>query len=164
MRPVRISRQRSDVTQTSATDGERQGVRDIPGRHEFRFWSALKVRNCDTDQFRHVNNAAIATYFETSRMEIFVDEAPRRLMEDANLAVVNLSIDFHAELFYPAEVSVGSIVANVGRTSMWFRQAVFHVRECIASAEATCVLFDPRKRRPQAISEALRIYLLQTNA
>jgi len=161
MRPVRISRQRSDVAQTS---GERQGVRDIPGRHEFRFWSALKVRNCDTDQFRHVNNAAIATYFETSRMEIFVDEAPRRLMEDANLAVVNLSIDFHAELFYPAEVSVGSIVANVGRTSMWFRQAVFHVRECIASAEATCVLFDPRKRRPQAISEALRIYLLQTNA
>ena len=42
-------------------------------RGEFRFWAEEKLRNADTDQFRHVNNAAIATIFEAARCPVHAD-------------------------------------------------------------------------------------------
>ena len=90
-------------------------------RSDFRFWTEEKLRNADTDQFRHVNNAVIATFFEAARMEIFAPPSVRTLMGGANLAVVRLLIEFCAEVHFPGRVRVGSAVIGVGNTSFRVR-------------------------------------------
>lgn len=127
-------------------------------RDAYRFWCEEKLRNADTDQFRHVNNAAIASMLESARMEAFASEVHARL-GGATLAVVHLAIDFHRELFYPGSVAVGSAVIRTGRTSFSVRQGVFDSDGCAASADVTCVLFDPALRRPLEMSLALRDFL-----
>jgi acyl-CoA thioester hydrolase len=130
---------------------------------EFRFWTEEKLRNADTDQFRHVNNAVIATFFEAARMEIFAPPAIRPLMGGTNLAVVRLLIEFRAELHFPGRVRVGSTVAEVGNTSFRVRQGLFAGVDdnCCANAEAVCVLVHGKTGRPHPIAPELRAYLLK---
>jgi acyl-CoA thioester hydrolase len=140
--------------------------RVVAERGDFRFWSEDKLRNADTDQFRHVNNAAIATLFEAARMEIFTPPSIRTLMNGANLAVVRLLIEFSAELHFPGRVQVGSVVVEVGRTSFRARQGLFREahESCCATAEAVCVLVHGETGRPHPIAPELRAYLLTDEA
>ena len=132
----------------------------VPERAEFRFWTEEKLRNPDTDQFRHVNHAAMVSLFEAGRMELFARPEVRPLMQGTNLAVVRLLLHFHRDLFYPGMVSVGSVIASVGNTSFSCMQGLFDDKGCIASAEAVCVLFDPIAGRAHNIEDALRALLL----
>ena len=129
---------------------------------DYRFWTDEKLRNADTDQFRHVNNAAIATFFEAARMEIFAPPSIHALMGGANLAVVKLLIEFSAELHFPGYVRVGSTVVDVGNTSFRVRQGLFGGVDdtCCAKAEAVCVLVHGETGRPHPITPELRAYLL----
>ncbi|SAL44570.1 thioesterase [Caballeronia cordobensis] len=132
----------------------------------FRFWTEEKLRNADTDQFRHVNNASIATLFEAARMEIFAPPQIHALMNGANLAVVRLLIEFDAELHFPGRVRVGSAVVEVGNTSFKVRQGLFDERQgtgC-ATAEAVCVLLHGETGRSYPIAPELRAYLLSDDA
>ncbi len=131
----------------------------VPERAEFRFWTEEKLRNPDTDQFRHVNHAAMVSLFEAGRMELFARAEVRPLMQGTNLAVVRLLLHFHRELFYPGMVSVGSMIASVGNTSFSCMQGLFDETGCVASAEAVCVLFDPAHGRAHKIQESLRTVL-----
>ena len=131
-----------------------------PERADFRFWTEEKLRNPDTDQFRHVNHAAMVSLFEAGRMELFARPEVRPLMQGTNLAVVRLLLHFHRELFYPGMVSVGSVIASVGNTSFTCLQGLFDGQGCVASAEAVCVMFDPEAGRARGIQDSLRAYLL----
>lgn len=133
-----------------------------PQRGDFRFWTQEKLRNADTDQFRHVNNAVISTFLEAARMEIFAPPAVHALMGAANLAVVRLLVEFRSEVYFPGQVSIGTTVVAVGNTSFRVRQGLFANADdaCSASAEATCVLVMPQTGRPHPIGAALRKYLL----
>lgn len=134
-------------------------ARAASGTDGFRFWTEEKLRNMDTDQFGHVNNSAMASFFEAGRMEIFRAPAVRPLMAGVSIAVVRLLIEFHRELFYPGTVRIGSTVKRVGKTSFEVAQALFGEGR-IASAEATCVLIDQSTRRPHPVPDELRAYLL----
>ncbi|MBH5385013.1 acyl-CoA thioesterase [Bradyrhizobium diversitatis] len=129
-----------------------------PTPERFRFWSREKLRNADTDQFRHVNNAAIASFLEGGRMDLFADPAIGRLMNGVNVVVGRLNIEFHAEIFYPGELTVGSAVTRVGRASFEVLQGVFRDGTCVASAVASCVLLQAGK--PYAVPNEIRRHLL----
>lgn len=150
-----------DKTQDESQLAKRQHA----SRGEFRFWTEEKLRNADTDQFRHVNNAAIATFFEAARMEIFAPPAIRALMGGANLAVVRLLIEFSAQLYFPGRVRVGSTVVEVGHTSLQVGQGLFGEDDdsCCATAEAICVLVDDKTGRPRPITPELKKYLLTSD-
>lgn len=132
---------------------------------DFRFWTEEKLRNADTDQFRHVNNAVIATFFEAARMEIFAPLSIRALMGGANLAVVRLLIEFNAEVHFPGRVCVGTTVIEVGKTSFKVRQGLFVDVDdrCRAKAEAVCVLVHGETGRPHPVTAELRACLLAGN-
>lgn len=123
----------------------------------FRFWSREKLRNADTDQFRHVNNAAIASFLEGGRMDLFAARAISPLMQGLNVVVGRLSIEFHAEIFYPGELNIGSTVTRVGRSSFEVLQGVFRDNTCVASAVASCVLL--RSGKPHAVPDEIRRHL-----
>lgn len=129
-----------------------------PSADAFQFWTVEKLRNADTDQFLHVNNAAIASFLESGRMEMFTAPDVSALMTGLNVVVARLSIEFHAEIFYPGELKIGSAVTRVGRASFEVLQGIFRDSVCVASASATCVLM--RSGKPHAVPQGLRRHLL----
>lgn len=133
----------------------------LPAAGQFRFWVEEKLRNMDTDQFGHVNNAAIATFCELGRMGLFGDPRMQRAMSGKSIVVVRLLIEFKRELFYPGVIRVGSNVAAVGTTSFHVVQGIFDATDSVATSEATCVMFDPAARKPVPVPDDIRGFLLE---
>jgi acyl-CoA thioester hydrolase len=130
-------------------------------REECGFWTREKLRNADTDQFHHVNNAAISTLFEAARMEMLAGEALKASMADKIVVVAHLSIDFLSEVYFPGFVEIGSAAIRVGRTSFELTQGLFVDSQCFASARVTCVLIDIKRREPTTIPDAIRVHLIK---
>jgi acyl-CoA thioester hydrolase len=127
---------------------------------QYSFWTREKLRNADTDQFRHVNNAVISTLLESGRMEILDHDSLSASMIGRNVVVAHLSIDFLKELHFPGTVEIGSATLKVGRTSFQLAQGVFTGSECLVFALATCVLLDTKRGEPTPLPEPIRTRLL----
>ena len=93
-------------------------------------------------------------------MEFFAADNLKPLMGGANLAAVRLLMNFHREVFYPGQVSVGTRLVQVGDKSFRIEQGIFDCEGCAASAEAVCVLLDFASSRAIPVSDALRERLL----
>jgi acyl-CoA thioester hydrolase len=122
----------------------------------FQFWVEEKLRNMDTDQFGHVNNAAIASFCESGRMSLFAGEDVAEAMKPYSPVVVRLLLEFHAEVFFPGAVRVGTNVVDIGNTSFQVVQCVFKGNDRVASSMATCVLIDRATRKPVRVPEFIR--------
>lgn len=114
------------------------------------------IRQADTDLQAHVNNAIIATYFEIGRIDMFGAGRESLIEAGFNVVLRKISIEYLAELHYPGYVEIGSRGVRLGNTSFAIAQAIFKDGECIATAEAVCVLIGRQSRRPQPISKRLR--------
>ena len=147
------------MAQSTETDA-RPLQPQIPQRADFRFWTEEKLRNIDTDQFKHINNAVMASFFEAGRMEMFHALMAEERNDKIGLVVVRLLMNFHKELHYPGTVAIGSAITRVGKSSFDASQGLFHGQDCIASASATCVFIHQETRRPYAISDTLRQRML----
>ena len=64
--------------------------------------------------------------------------------------LARIEIDFLKELRWPGTVEIGTGIAEIGRSSYVFAQAIFHEGACAARARSTMVLIDraTRKARP----------------
>jgi len=113
-----------------------------PADAEYPVWCEEKLRNADTDQQGHVNNAVIAALDAIRASSLFV--------------IVRVVIDYKRELFYPGVVRVGSRVTEIGRTSFKFEQTLRSGEHEVARAEATCVLLDLATRKPTPVPDTVR--------
>ncbi|WP_063009496.1 acyl-CoA thioesterase [Nocardia nova] len=80
----------------------------------------------DIDTIGHVNNVAIARFFEEGRVavgrmiaELLGERVPLRMV------LAHVEIDYLTEVMYPGEVQLGAGVHRVGRTSIEFRAGLF---------------------------------------
>ncbi|PPJ26597.1 acyl-CoA thioesterase [Nocardia nova] len=87
---------------------------------------AISLIFADIDTIGHVNNVAIARFFEEGRVaagrmigELLSEPMPLRMV------LAHVEIDYLAEVMYPGEVQVGTGVHRVGRTSIEFRAGLF---------------------------------------
>ncbi|HEY0330724.1 MAG TPA: thioesterase family protein [Rhodopseudomonas sp.] len=119
-----------------------------PRPDQFPFRLSDNVRFADLDPNQHVNNAVYATYFESSRVLLVKDPANGLIPPGAAWVLVRLDIHFRHELHWPGTIELGLVVAQIGRTSAHFDQAVFANGRCVASARAVTVLVDGESRRP----------------
>ncbi|WP_423199078.1 MULTISPECIES: acyl-CoA thioesterase [unclassified Cupriavidus] len=124
-----------------------------------RFSTRLRLRNADTDQFRHVNNAAIATCFEEARMAIFLHEDLAPCMTDKNVVVAHLAIDFLSEIYFPGEIEVRTVPIATGNTSFELDQGLYAKGTLCARAQAICVLMQTHEGRPTPLPGAFRARL-----
>ncbi|MBL8383349.1 MAG: acyl-CoA thioesterase [Burkholderiales bacterium] len=126
----------------------------------YRFWTEEKLRNADTDRQGHVNNAVIATFLESGRIDVLDQPPLAEVRKVTGIVVVRLLVNYRKELFFPGTVRVGTRLDRVGRTSLTFGQAVCAGDALIADAEVTCVLVDKATRKPVAVPEAMRAFLV----
>lgn len=130
-----------------------------PAEADYRFWCEEKLRNADTDQQGHVNNAVVASLFEAGRIEVLGSPEIAEIRKVTSIVVAKLLIQFRKELFFPGRVRIGTRVPHIGRTSLQFDAAVFAANGVVATSEATCVLIDRATRKPTPVPEALRAFL-----
>ena len=134
---------------------------ELPDITAYPFWINESIRNADTDQFQHVNNAAIASYCEAGRMALFSEPNMREATAGLNVVVVKLTILFERELFYPGMVQVGTKVTAIGNTSFQVMQGLYGLQGRFATSEATSVMMDRTEHKPIRVPDAVRALFTQ---
>lgn len=128
-------------------------------RASYRTWAFDKLRYNDSDRQGHVNNAVFATFFETGRVSFLYDHRLKLMVPGCEFVVVHLAIDYHAELYYPGEVHIGTRILTIGRSSFRVGQGAFKDATCVATAESVIVQLNEETRRPEALSHQMRAWL-----
>lgn len=136
---------------------------DLTRRDTYRHFTPVTIRFSDTDMLGHINNVAIAAYFEAARCELFYE-----LMREGGLAqrggegaridfvLARVAIDFKREFFYPGSVEVGARFTRLGNRSITTGYGLFLGDTCQATSEAVNVFFDLDTRQPVAPPPAVR--------
>lgn len=132
------------------------GAIDLTQKSAYRHFTPVTIRWCDTDGLQHVNNVAIASYFEAGRVAYVDDLLSRCSPPHPSFALVRIAIDYLAEFNYPGTVEVGSRLLRLGTKSLTTGYAVFLGERCMATGEAVNVFFDTATRQSVVPSQAIR--------
>jgi acyl-CoA thioester hydrolase len=127
------------------------------------------ARYADVDPLWHINNVAIAQYYEEARVT-----AGARLFGDVRIPtpagervlVAHQSIDYLHEACYPGTLEVGIGVLKVGNTSYTFAMGMFQDGRCVSVSNAVMVFADDKgpARIPEYFRERLAVWLLGAGA
>lgn len=115
-----------------------------------------KTRFGDTDAFGHINNAVVSSYLESGRSELLRSKGEIVAGEGCHFLLARVEIDFRGELNWPGEVTVGSRVEKVGRSSVGFEQAIFQHGECRVVSRSTIVQIDSGLKAAAELTPAAR--------
>ena len=130
----------SEQTMTSPTNQKDTPDLNRKDKSVYRNWTKAIIRYSDLDPNAHVNNGAINAYFEAGRVH-FRDANLVTVADDllTGFVLANFSVTYHAPLFYPGTVDIGTSVLRVGRSSYVLGQAVFSGDVCAATADTVTV-------------------------
>jgi len=146
--------------ETKSADSAQDGKRNTPSADRLGSWVTIATRNRDTDQFGHVNHAAMITLFEEARIALVFRPDLSEDLRSIDLLIASLTFSFHKELRAPGIIRVGSQVTTIGNSSLTILQALFDGETCIASGEAICVFLDRQSRKPARVGDHARAVLL----
>lgn len=123
----------------------------------YPFSTELDVRLTDLDFARHVNNGAIAAFFEEVRVRFHLhyfgaDSVFNRPVGGG--VVAQVSIQYLRETVYGVPIMGCAGIARLGNSSYTVAQALFQVEHCVS--EATCVIAQRANGRADPLSDALR--------
>ncbi|WP_428385681.1 acyl-CoA thioesterase [Nevskia ramosa] len=134
-----------------------QNNRDIR-LDDFRHRLPLDVRWGDVDMLGHVNNAKYFTYDESSRIayfEPFGADDPR-MWKDYGLILASIGADFIQQVHYPAQLTVGTRVTKIGRSSMNTLSGLFVGDQLMAAVRGVLVWFDYVNQKAMPVPEHIR--------
>ena len=124
-------------------------------------WSVdIPPRFGDLDPLRHLNNAALARFYEDGRVR-FVDAIGARAAIDPGhgFVVAEVAIQYLAEGRYPDVVTVSSGLLRLGRSSFAMGHALFQLGACIGTSETTLVYVKRKESGSRPLPEGLRAAL-----
>ena len=121
-------------------------LRDNSARLQRETYAELfDIRACygDVDSFQHLNNVALARYFEEGRaslnMGVFGVDAVVRPSGGVQLLFATIEIDYLAQGEYPGVITVATGISAIGRSSFVHAGALFQGTRCIALCDAVTV-------------------------
>jgi acyl-CoA thioester hydrolase len=110
---------------------------------------ALKVpilaRYADVDPLWHINNVAIAQYYEEARVAANTEMlAGERIPMPTGerILIAQQSIDYLHEASYPGALEVGVGVLRIGNSSYAFGMGMFQAGLCVSVSDAVMVFAD----------------------
>jgi acyl-CoA thioester hydrolase len=132
---------------------------DADSRDRYRYFTAIQTRWMDNDAYRHVNNVAYYSYFDTvvngyllSRGVLDIEKSP----------VIGLVVEAQCRYFspiaFPDLVQAGLRVAKLGNSSVRYEIGIFRNDDALASAQGhfVHVYVDRASGRPTALPADLR--------
>ena len=138
---------------------------DLSKRGTYPYFTSEKIRFGDIDRQNHVNNLAICSYIECSRVEMREVNFSDIARDPANAwLVVHFEVSFKASTGYPGSVDVGTAVLKIGNSSYVLGHGVFTGNTCLATARTTTVFGDRQNGGSRLIPDNLRAHLEKLRA
>ena len=107
-----------------------------------------QVRFRDLDPMGHVNNAVFLTYLEQARVAFFAEMGAATGLEDMNMIVARVEIDFKAPVRLGQEVEVSVRASRFGTKSFDLEYDLRVEGEVVAVAKSVQVAYDYKRREP----------------
>lgn len=119
------------------TDPRRRQLRCYP------FTVAVDTQFSDMDMAAHLNNVAIARFYESARSRLHLSLFGRELYDRQSryrVVVAEINMRFLGEGAFPDPVHVGCGIARIGKSSYGVLQGLFQGDLCIGIADCALVL------------------------
>lgn len=111
----------------------------------------------DIDAIGHVNNVAVARFFEEGRVALHrTIDGLLSGAQPLRLLLVHVEIDYLAEIEYPGRVELGAGLKQIGRTSVEHRAGLFQYGRPVAVSRAVDVNTVAGQPGAAALSEEYR--------
>ena len=104
----------------------------------------------------HVNNVAFAALMESGRVNYTRSGVIEHLPPDVLVVMRRIELDYRAELHWPAEIDIGSLLLRLGTSSITVGNGLFHGKLCAATSITTLVVIGRTTRRATPIPERTR--------
>jgi acyl-CoA thioester hydrolase len=128
-------------------------ARSLPTLPQFVGRTTDNIRFADLDPQGHVNNVVFATFFETGRVMLLREPGNLLNPPGTTSVLARLDINFLREMHWPGTVEIGTGIAEIGRSSYTFLQAIFHEGHCAGIGRATMVMIDAKTRKARPLPE-----------
>jgi acyl-CoA thioester hydrolase len=115
-----------------------------------------QVRFRDLDPMGHVNNAVFLTYLEQARIGFFERHGLSVGLDDLNMIVARVEIDFRAPVRLGQEVEVAVRATRFGTKSFDLDYELTVDGTTVAEARSVQVAYDYARREPVALPEEWR--------
>ena len=101
-----------------------------------------RVRFRDLDPMRHVNNAVFLTYIESARAAFLIHAGAVTGIEDMNIIVARIEIDFRAPANLGDEIEISVSASRFGTRSFDLDYELRVDGRVVAEARSVCVAYD----------------------
>ena len=106
----------------------------------YPFHCDIPTRYADMDTNHHVNNVALAAIVEDARVRFHMATGFAGAMpKGGQVMLVSFSIEYLAQVYYPAPIVAWSGIAEVGTRSMRLRHLLVQEGKPVALAESVAV-------------------------
>jgi len=139
------------------TEPDSSATIDLADAGTYRHWTRITLRFSDMDRMQHINNLAVGDFFETARVG-FREEIHPPLDISAGVGIVirRIVLEFVGQAHYPGEVSVGTRVMRLGRSSYTLGHGAFQDGRCFATSELVSVYADSKAGKSAPLPDSLR--------
>ncbi len=125
------------------------------------FSITLTPRFYETDALGHINNAAIAAWFEVVRIGWLESLTGSAVGIDKNWVLASLKLDFVAETFYGSDVTASVTDASVGNSSLTVHCEMSQNQRITVRGTAVLVHLNLQTKETLRIADSLRKQLPQ---
>jgi acyl-CoA thioester hydrolase len=114
--------------------------------HDFTHVEQVRFR--DLDPMGHVNNAVFLTYIEQARVAFLTEVGAATGLEDMNMIVARVEIDFKAPVRFGQELEISVRASRFGTKSFELEYVLRVDGEIVAGAKSVQVAYDYGRREP----------------
>lgn len=116
----------------------------------------IEPRVSETDGVGHINNTTIPIWLEAGRNELFKLFMPNLSFTNWNMIVVNVNIDYIAQIHYGTNVEVHTNVKKIGNSSLVLYEEIYQEERLCIKGNTTYVYYDQELGKPEEIPGEIR--------
>lgn len=120
------------------------------------FETPIIPRVSETDGAGHINNVFVLVWFEAGRREIFQILTPSLAFSDWKVALVNMNVDYLAQLYFQHDAVVRTWIDRIGTKSFTVYEEIWQRGELCAMGTATYVYMNYAESRSEEIPPTAR--------
>jgi acyl-CoA thioester hydrolase len=125
------------------------------------FTEVIQPRFSETDALGHINNTVVPNWFEKAREPLFRMFTPDLDPKKWQLIIARIEVDFKAEIFFPADVTIKTWLERIGQSSMSIVQQVWQENKLCAEGRSAMIHFDWQEKKARPIPEVIRQQLVE---
>jgi len=123
------------------------------------FTKVVTPRFGDVDGLRHINNTMLPVWFELGREPFFRYFNPGMRLENWNLIMAHIDVDFLVPMRLGADIEIRTAVSRIGNSSFTVHQEAWQNGTLSAEGNAVVVHYDFKACKPMPIPDAIRARL-----